>query len=388
MKIALYYPWIYIKGGVGRTILELSQKSRHQWTIFTSHFDPQGTYPEFKNINVIELRKVPVRRSYLGVLKAALTVSLQKIDLKGYDYLWVHSEGIGDFITFRNHSKPVICFCHTPLKVIHDPYAQKIYLANNRFKRPFFVFFSYLFRIIDKLAWRNYRYIFCVSKEVKKRVLKAGLAKSSAIEVIYRGVDTNKIKPSWNYQQYFFHPARIKWWKNIELSIEAFRLFRKQFPELSGFKLIIAGQVDQGSKGYYQKILRLSYGIDNLQIISDPSPQQLNDLYANCYCVFSTTLNEDWGIVPLEAMAYGKPVIAVNRGGPTESILHGQTGLLVGPEADEFSKAMKIVVEDIDLLRNMGRQAREKSLEYNWNNFIKRVDEYIDSLELNCRSKK
>jgi len=125
MRIALYYPWIYVKGGVGRTILEIKKRSRHEWTIFTSHFNRETSYPEFNDFEVIELKRVPVRRTYFAVLKAGITIFFQKIDLKNFDYLWVHSEGLGDFITFRNHQKPIVCFCHTPLKIIHDPFLRK-----------------------------------------------------------------------------------------------------------------------------------------------------------------------------------------------------------------------------------------------------------------------
>jgi glycosyltransferase involved in cell wall biosynthesis len=381
MKIALYYPWIYIKGGIGRTILELKKRSRHNWTIFTSHFDVNSTYPEFKGIEVIELKKVPVERSYSEVLRAAITIFFQKIDLKDYDALWVHSEGLGDLITFRNREKPIICFCHTPLKVVHDPYARSVYLKNNPFKRPFFILFSFIFNLIDRLAWRNYHHVFCVSQDVKERILKAKLASEQNLEVIYRGVDTEKIKPTWIYEPYFFHPARIKWWKNVELSVEAFRLFQKQYPQFYNFRLVIAGQVDEGSKRYYQKIIKLSKDDKNIQVIVNPLEGQLNSLYSSCYTVLSTTLNEDWGITVIEAMGYGKPVIAVNQGGPKESIVDKKTGFLVEPTADGFAEAMRTLAEDKNLVQAMGKEAREHSLKYEWSNFISRIDEYIDSLK-------
>jgi len=380
MRIALYYPWIYLKSGVERTILELKRRSKHRWQIFTSHFEPENTYPEFKDIEVIQLKRVSVKRSYLEVFKAGLKIFFQKIDLKDFDCLWVHSEGLGDLITFRNHKKPVICFCHTPLKIIHDPYMQAVYLKNNPFKRPLFILFSYLFKFIDRLAWKNYTYVFAVSQEVKKRILKAKLISPEKIEVIYRGIDLEKIKPTWIYEPYFFHPARIKWWKNIELGIEAFDLFQRKNPKFYNFKLIIAGQLDRGSKDYYQKLIKLAKANSDIQIILNPSEEKIHNLYKNSYAVLNTTLNEDWGLTILEAMAYGKPVIAVNQGGPKESLLDKKTGFLVEPSAEAFSQAMKVLAENKDLVIGLGREARLESLKYSWDNFIKRVDEYIDSL--------
>ncbi|MCM8792015.1 MAG: glycosyltransferase family 4 protein [Candidatus Omnitrophica bacterium] len=381
MRIALYYPWIYLKSGIERTILEIKKRSRHQWTIFTSHFDIDSTYPEFKDIEVIELKRISVRRSYLRVLEAAIKIIFQRIELKDFDCLWVHSEGLGDLITFRNHKKPVICFCHTPLKIIHDPFIRQVYLKNNPFKKPLFVISSFIFKIIDKLAWRNYRGVFAVSKEVKERILKAKLISPEKVEVIYRGIDLEKIKPTWVYESYLFHPTRIKWWKNIELGIEAFKLFQKINPKFNNFKLIIAGQIDKESINYYRKLLNLSKENPHIEIIADPTEEKMSTLYSNCYAVLSTTLNEDWGITILEAMAYGKPVIAINQGGPKESIIDMETGFLVEPSVEDYSQAIKNLVDSKDLVIELGKKARGESLKYSWNNFIKKIDDYIDSLK-------
>jgi hypothetical protein len=43
MKVALYYPWVYLTSGAERTILELTGRSRHEWTIFTNRFEPENT---------------------------------------------------------------------------------------------------------------------------------------------------------------------------------------------------------------------------------------------------------------------------------------------------------------------------------------------------------
>ncbi len=380
MKIALYYPWIYLRSGVERTILELTKRSRHQWTIFTSHLDTDSTYPELKERRIIELKKVPVSRSYTAVLKAAATILSQKIDLREYDALWVHSEGLGDLITIRNHEGPVVCFCETPLKVIHDPFARKTYLERNRCKKPFFALFSNSFRFIDRSAWRNYCHIFCVSQEVKNRVLRGRLAGPEDIEVVYRGVDTEEIRPTWKYESYFFHPARIKWWKNIELSINAFMEFQGRSSDFNDFDLIIAGQVDKGSKAYYERILAMARANSHIKIIPDPSEEKMKDLYESSYAVLNTTLNEDWGLVPLEAMAYGKPVIAVNQGGPKESIIDRKTGLLVEPTPKGFASAMKILAADKNLVLEMGKEARGHSLRYDWSAFVRKIDDYLDCL--------
>ena len=52
MRIATYYPWVHLMGGIERTILETVKRSRHDWTVFTSHYRPEDTFPEFRDIDV------------------------------------------------------------------------------------------------------------------------------------------------------------------------------------------------------------------------------------------------------------------------------------------------------------------------------------------------
>ena len=56
MKLALYHPWIYLHGGIERTILELVRRSQHEWIIFVGHYDPEGTFPGFADLDVRTLR--------------------------------------------------------------------------------------------------------------------------------------------------------------------------------------------------------------------------------------------------------------------------------------------------------------------------------------------
>ncbi|EHA8590934.1 putative Sucrose synthase 2 [Cocos nucifera] len=68
--------------------------------------------------------------------------------------------------------------------------------------------------------------------------------------------------------------------------------------------------------------------------------------------------DEHFGIVPLEAMAAQKPVIACNSGGPVETIKHGVTGFLCDPTPLEFSRAMSRLVTDPEMAVRMGKEAR------------------------------
>ncbi len=380
MRIALYYPWVYLRSGVERMILELVNRSRHDWTIFTSHYYPDQTFPEFRKLNIVELSLVSVSRGYPAVGRAALTILRQKIILDRYDALVVSSEGLGDFITFRNNEVPVICYCHTPLKVIHDPFVRRRYLNENpRMKAPFFLF-SEMFKFFDHLAWKHYHYIFCNSREVRHRIIKANLAPPEQVEVLHPGLDISRMKPSGHYDNYFVVVGRIKWWKNLELAIEAFREFKLQYPEFKDFQLRIVGLVEAGSEEYFLKLKELAGNYGDVIFQRDPTEEELFAVYRSSYGMLLPSLNEDWGITPLEAMAFGKPVIAVNQGGPTESIIDGETGFLAAPEPSAFAEAMARLARDPGLTRRLGEAGAVHVKQYDWSHFVTRFDCYLDSL--------
>lgn len=382
MKVALYYPWVYLRSGVERMIVELVSRSEHEWTIFTSHFDPEQTFPEFRKLKVVELSDVSVNRDYSDVRNAAITILRQKINLSDFDALVVSSEGIGDLITFRNHSIPVICYCHTPLKIIHDPFVRRKYLNENpRMKMPFY-FFSEVFKFFDRIAWRYYDYVLCNSDEVRRRIIMAHLAPAEKVEVLSPGLDVAYMRPSWKYEKRFVVVGRIKWWKNIELTIMAFREFKRKYPEFADFRLLITGQVESGSEAYLSMLKTLAGSGDDIIFQRNPTEAELMETYRSCYCLLFPSLNEDWGMTPLEAMGTGKPVIAVNQGGPKESVLDGETGYLVPPEPSAFAEAMARLAADPELTEKLGHAGLERVRRYDWSHFVKRFDACLDSLPL------
>ena len=169
-RVALYYPWIYVRSGVERMILELVTRSRHRYTVFTNHFNREQTFPEFRDIHAVELPRIPVERSFRQVLRAAATIARQRLDLGGFDALLVSSEGLGDFITFRNHDRPVVCFCHTPVRPVYDPVYRRHWVARHPWARLPLALFSLGYGFLTRRAWRHYARVFVNSKEVAGRI--------------------------------------------------------------------------------------------------------------------------------------------------------------------------------------------------------------------------
>ena len=378
ISIACYYPWVYLRSGVERTILETVRRSRHQWTIYTNHYDPDGTFPEFRDLGVVELPRISVDRGFFSVGRGALRLLKQKLPLEKHDLLFVHSEGLGDFITFRNRSKPIICYCHSPLLIANDPTVQQKYLKQNPHKAPLLAIFSYVFRTIDRLAWRRYARVLVTSATIRDAVGHARLAAPEQTNILTPGVDCTSIHPSDKQGDYFLAFSRLKWVKNVELAINGFRGALRNGGATTKFRLIVAGQVDAGSGAYLERLRGLARDCPQISFVVNPTGEQVQKLYESCYAVMNTTIREPWGVVPLEANAYGKPVIAVNQGGTMESQQQGVTALLAPPVPEQFAEAIETLASNPALARRMGVAGRKNAEQYDWALYVERLDSLLD----------
>jgi glycosyltransferase involved in cell wall biosynthesis len=382
MKVALYYPWVYLHGGPERVISELLARSRHQWTIFTNRYEPESTFPALKQAEIVQLAEVSVKRTLIQTLRSALRLAGQKLPLTDHQVLVVFCEGLGDLVAART-SVPLVCLCLTPLRVAFDPFYQERYLqmAGGRFwRKPLVRVASLLFRMIDRRLWSKYERVFAISKEVRKRIANARLYPEDQVQILYPGVDISRLTPTGIYSHDFMVPGRIMWTKNLELAIAAFRLLLERRPDLSHFTLTMAGYVDAKSQPYIQKLRQLAEGVEQIRFIVAPTDEELFQLSSASYAVVYPPFNEDWGLAPIEGMALEKPVIAVNRGGPSESVLHGETGLLVEPTPAAFAAAMERLADDFTLVVTMGKKARLRAAEFNWSQFCERLDACVEEL--------
>ena len=382
LRIGHYYPWVYLTSGVERTILEIVRRSRHEHTVFTNHFDPENTYPEFSSVNVVELQRVSVQRAIGPVLRAALILALQKLPLQDIDCLIVHCDGLGDTILIRNRSVPCVCICHTPLRVVFDPvyrsHAAKRYRGLARVP---FEALSSMFSAIDRVLWSKYECVVFNSRETLERATRGRLISAkSKYSILHPGCDLSRFVPSGEFQKFFLVPGRIMWTKNIETAMQGFFKMKSDYPELNDFRLVIAGRVDHKSKPYLARLGHLAASRNDVLFTVNPTDDELISLYRTCYGVICMAENENWGMVPLEANACAKPVVATNAGGLAESQSQGVTALLVSPETASVGEALARLAADPELARTLGSNGFEQSRQYDWSPFVKKVDDLLESV--------
>jgi glycosyltransferase involved in cell wall biosynthesis len=276
------------------------------------------------------------------------------------------------------------CLCLTPLRAAFDPHYQTGYLAmhgNAPLRRMLLGALAPGFRMVDRAAWRRYAHAFAISREVKTRIVLGGLRpRNPAIEMAYPGVDADALVPSWRYDSYFLLPGRIMWTKNIELGIEAFARFRQQHPAYAHFRFVVAGYVDAKSEPYLARLRALAAPAGHIDFVVSPSDAELLRLYRSAYAIVYTPFNEDWGLTPLEGMAHGKAVVAVDRGGPRETVRDQETGFLMPASAERFAECMARLAGSPEMTERMGRAAHAHARQYDTRAFVRIIDDRLDAL--------
>ena len=381
MKLALYHPWIYVTGGIERTLLNIVSRSRHDWTIYTHHYDSASTFPGLRDARIVVLDpQVSVRRALPALAQAAYRIGRTQLPLRDEQALLVSSEGLGDFVMARNEL-PTVCYCHTPLKILHDPVTRQALKQRSFRKYAALSALSPGFQAVDKRMWKRFDHVLANSEETAHRIDRAGLTKAE-VEILHPGVDLDQftLHPTLPRERFFLVAGRIMWEKRIELAIQALRVARQNGTDAS---LVIAGGVDSKSRPYLETLRQHARGLP-VEFLIHPSDEELASLYARCMAVVFTAPNEDWGIVPLEAMASGAPVLAVDAGGPRESVIHNVTGWLLPPTPWAFAEQMRIIAADGPNGKLISRRAtRRRAQQFAADAFVQRLDDVMEEIVLN-----
>ncbi|WEJ32919.1 glycosyltransferase [Devosia sp. SD17-2] len=157
-------------------------------------------------------------------------------------------------------------------------------------------------------------------------------------------------------QDYFFTSSRLDRPKRVDLIIEAYRQVETDLP------LLIAG-----SGPDEERLKALANGDERIRFLGFVADGAMAGLYANALAVPFVPFDEDYGLITIEAMRSGKPVITVNdAGGPTEFVTDGVTGLVTAPAPQDLAKALAALANDPVRAAEMGREARKSVDPITW----------------------
>lgn len=310
MKVALVHDYILNYGGAER-VLESLHKIFPEAKIYTLLYDKKMSkyFPE-DIVQTSFLNKLPnfIKKRHKFLLPF-FPVAVESLDLSSYDVVISSSSAFAKGVITRPKTIH-ICYCHSPSRFLWDYNERYLNDENyNVFLKPIVKFLTHKTRIWDRASAERVDFWIANSKTTQNRIKKF-YRKDSV--VIYPPVEkfshTSDVRDVW--KDYFLAVSRLSPYKKIDLIVKAFN--KLELP------LVIAGS------GRDMKRLR-KMAKKNIEFLGFVSDEELANSYENCKA-FVMAHEEDFGIAPIEAMYFGKPVLAYKKGGAEEWLEEGKTG--------------------------------------------------------------
>jgi glycosyltransferase involved in cell wall biosynthesis len=324
MKIAIFHDYFGAIGGAERLILMMARYLDAD--VITTDINQDSIKKMgFEDIRIFTLGPTTDLAPFKQI-HTSLKFYCSRFPL--YDF-YIFSGSWAHFASFTH--TPNMWYCNTPVRAFYD---LREYTLKNQ-KSPVHRLIAHLWIVVhssfERASVRHVQRIIANSENIKSRIKKYYCRDAP---VIYPPVDTSQFHCI-EYGDFWLSVNRVYPEKRIELQIEAFR----QIPDE---KLIIVGGYSEGDhQSLYAAKIQESLP-SNVSLLGEVPEDRLIDLYARCKGLICTAMDEDFGLTPLEAMASGKPVVAVDEGGFRETVTP-QTGLLVDASGDIIINAVKSI---------------------------------------------
>ncbi|TCL36069.1 glycosyltransferase involved in cell wall biosynthesis [Anaerospora hongkongensis] len=273
-----------------------------------------------------------------------------------------------DIISFK--PKIIHFFCAHPLNLFLSLFykTKKVYTIHDVKPHPdenVSCLISIYNNIIKFIAYR----IIVHSKLAKRQLGRFG---NKAVVLPLCGTEILKLEPYTENQKILFY-GRIKPYKGLDLFINA---AEKLIIEIPNSKFVIAGQGD------VKKYLSLIKNKENFEIYNDYiSNNETDRLFKECKLIvlpyYSATQS---GVIPL-AYSYNRPIVATNVGAISEMVLDKKTGILVEPDINQISNAIKILITNDELYRKLCENISEEfSKNYSETNMGQKFRRFYESI--------
>jgi glycosyltransferase involved in cell wall biosynthesis len=305
MRVALVHYWLLGMRG-GEKVLEAMCRVFPQADIFTLFYDPDKVSPLIRSKNVHASFLNPLRKSYRSLLPL-MPLGLESFDLRPYDLVISSESGPAKGIIASSNTRH-ICYCHSPMRYLWELYPAYCYdFGSGALKRALMAPVASYLRTWDFSTAARVDTFIANSWNVRKRLWRVYRRRSS---VVHPPVAIERFSngPS---EGYFLIISEMVAYKRLNYAIRTFAR--------NGRRLKVVGDGPE-----YRSLRRLA--TPNIEFCGRVSDAELQALYSGCAALLVPG-EEDFGITMVEALASGKPVLAVGRGGAVE-ILRDACGVL------------------------------------------------------------
>jgi len=339
MRVAITADWLNSFGGAERVLLELHDLFPDA-PVYTTVHDPGGLPPSMHGFDVRSsfLQSVPFARKHHQSFLPLMPLAFEQFDMSEYDLVLTTSSACAKGVITRPGTLN-ICYCYTPSRYLWDLYHE---YTRGHPARLLIAPLVHWLRMWDRLSADRVDHFIAISYEVAARIERHYGRKP---EVIYPPVDVDRYLPNRRPpEDFYLVVSRLVRYKRIDLAIEAANRL--------GRKLVIVGD------GAERRRLKSIAG-PTVSFLGRRGDAEIADLFARCRALLFPG-HEDFGITPVEAQAAGRPVVAYGRGGATETVIDGVTGVLFGEQSVDSMVAAMRRLEGLSLDPTVCRRNAER----------------------------
>ena len=306
-----------------------------------------------KKANTSFIQKFPFARKKHRYYLPLFPKAIESFDLSKYDLIISSSHAVSKGVRTRK-GQLHICYCHSPMRYAWDQSEHYLTGIKGSIAKAFM---NYL-RNWDLKSADNVNYFIANSHHIAEKIKRIYRRDST---VIYPPVDVDKFDVSEKKDDYYLIASRFVPYKKVDIVVEAFN-------QMSDKKLVVIGSGPEK-----EKIKNIAGS--NIEFLPYQQTKKMKE-YMMKAKAFVFAAEEDFGIVVVEAMACGTPVIALNRGGTAESVLNGKTGTLFNEQNPESIidaiKKFESQIDDFDFqfIRSHAEKFNRANFESNIKAFV------------------
>lgn len=357
MQVALVHDCIVHIGGAER-VLQCLHEMFPAAPIFTLVFDEKVKQELFPGAEVFSsfVQKLPGAKRYFRSYAPFYPAAVESFDLSGFEVVLSSSFAFVKGVIVPPHTSHV-CYCYSPLRYLWSEYHFHRHTTfRQSWKRVLTDPFMTSLRLWDRLAADRVDQFVAISQSVADRIAKYYRRRSI---IVHPPVPVSKIQCAGSTGSYYLLVSRLMAYKRVDLAIEAFNRL--------GLPLKIVG-----TGPMFSELRRISKA--GIQFLGNLSDEELASCYSGCRALVFPGY-EDFGIVMVEAQAYGKPVIAYGAGGALEIVVDGRTGVLI---KEQSSAAIMEAVTKVEASNFVPEEIRSNALRFDTSRFQQSIKQIVE----------
>ena len=318
MRVALVHEWLVTWAGSERVLAELAGMYPEA-PIYTLLHEPgatRSTALEGREIRTSPLQRLPaaVRQRHRALLPL-MPRAVESLDLRGFDVVITSNHAVAKGVLTRADQLH-LCYCHTPMRYAWDLYHDHLDGVRGwgGVKRVAAAGLLHRLRLWDAAAAGRVDVFVANSRTVQRRIAKHYRRRA---EVVYPPVDVARfaVDADEPREDWYLAAGRLVDYKRTDVAVRAFAGWDR--------RLVVAG--DGPARRALERLAGRGGG-PNVTMVGRVDDAELRGLLRRCRALVFAA-DEDFGIVPVEAMAAGAPVIALRRGGAAETVVEGAEGV-------------------------------------------------------------